>query len=352
MNIRRFLHKLVTSKPRFIVHPFAKSARKNIAVMGAGAWGTALAVLAARKNDVTLWSYEASHIEQLKQSNENSKYLPDHVLPEVINYTSDVGDLQHADMVFMVVPAQTLRQNLESIKDIISKKAILIICCKGIENGSMMLMSEVLKQVMPSNPCCILSGPNFAHEVAEGLPTATTLACEDDEIAQKVIAAISYEHFRVYYAEDIIAPQVAAAVKNVMAIGCGIAAGQGFGENAQAALITRGMHEISRLTHALEGEVTELLGLSGMGDLLLTCGSKSSRNYSFGLAIGQGAEVHQLLEDTIGVVEGYSTAKAIHDFSRKHKIEMPICEAVYKVLYSGYSVEKAVKSLLRRPIKI
>lgn len=247
-----------------------------------------------------------------------------------------------ADYVFIAVEAQKFREVITRHK--FSQTATIIICSKGIEQGSLKLLGEIVEEVLPNCEYAILSGPNFANELDQGLPAATTIACKWDKMGEKIIKDLARPHFRLYLTDDVIATQVGGAVKNVIAIASGIAIGKGLGENARAAIITRGIAEISRLAVALGGRAETLMGLGGFGDMILTCTSVKSRNTSFGVALAKGQE-----NKNNGVVEGYYTAKSVHDLTKKLNIEMPICFMVHEILYNGKDINEAINDLLKRP---
>lgn len=323
----------------------------HIVIAGAGAWGTALAIAAHNAGcDVTLWARNPGIVKSIKEACENSSYLPGIRIDPAINITSDIRVMEKANAIKLVVPAQHLRDFCKQLLPHVSPKIPLIICCKGIEQSSLMLMSEVVKSVMPSNPVAVLSGPNFADEVARGLPAATTLACEDEHIAKELSFLCQSMVFRPYITTDIIGAQIGGAVKNVLAIASGITQGKGFGENAKAALITRGLAEIIRLCIAKGGKQETLMGLSGIGDIILTCGSIKSRNTSLGFALGQGTPLETILSGQRGITEGVTTAASVADLSTRLDVDMPICRAVNAILYQGKNIDTAIKDLLHRPI--
>jgi len=325
---------------------------EKVNVVGAGAWGTSLAIAAARAGrDVTLWCRNEAQADAMNEASENARYLPGISLPTNITATANLEMVCHADILLNVVPAQHLRANLQAISKFISPTTAIVVCSKGIEKGSDKLMSEVVEEVLPGQPFAILSGPNFAHEVAKGMPSATTLAAHSPALGKRLVSAIGLPTFRPYYTNDVMGAQMGGAIKNVLAIACGVVGGARLGENARAALITRGMAEILRLGEKLGARAETLMGLSGFGDLVLTCSSKASRNYSLGFALGEGIALKDILESRNSVTEGVHTAAALCDLAKKHKIEMPICQSVNKILNQGASVEDVVKELLARPFR-
>jgi len=325
---------------------------EKINVIGAGAWGTSLAIAMAHSGrNVELWCREETQANSLNHDLENKKYLPGISFPSSLKATSDLEKAAAADIILNVVPAQHLRANLTALSKKISANTALIICSKGIEKISGKMMSEVVEEVLPLQPYALLSGPNFAHEVAKGLPSATTLATSDGTLGRRLVEAIGIPTFRPYFTDDVIGAQMGGAIKNVLAIACGIVVGAKLGENARAALITRGMAEILRLGEKLGGRAETLMGLSGFGDLVLTCSSTASRNFSLGKAMGEGCRLEDFLKTRHSVTEGVHTAAAICELARKHKIDMPICAAVNKILNEGASVTEVVEELLARPFR-
>jgi glycerol-3-phosphate dehydrogenase (NAD(P)+) len=324
----------------------------KVSVIGAGAWGTALAIVARKGgNDVQLWTRHPDHADALNREKTNRKYLENVPLTPGIVATSDLGRAGDADILLLVVPAQQVRGILTQLKPSLARETVLVMCAKGIEQDSGRLMSEVIQDVTPDNPLAILSGPNFAKEIAVGLPAAATLAISDREIGENLVKAIGLPTFRPYLTDDIVGAQIGGAVKNVLAIACGVVSGGKLGENARAALITRGMAEILRLGEKLGARAETLMGLSGLGDLVLTCSSPASRNFSLGAALGQGDILGEILQQRTAVTEGVYTASAICRLAEKFNIEMPICCAVDEILNGGVAVSSAVEELLARPFR-
>lgn len=323
---------------------------KRVGILGAGAWGTALAVIANRAGaDVTLWTRNPFVLESVQIKNRNNVYLPDAFLDPAIVVTDRIQNACATELLLLVVPSQHIRKTCIGISDYLSPKVPLVICAKGIERGSLALMSEVVQSVLPENPVAVLSGPNFAREAAKGMPTATTIACKDEDIGEEIVFTLGTSVFRPYLHDDIIGVQVAGAVKNVIAIACGIAMGKNLGENAIAALVTRALSEVRRLTLAKGGRMDTLLGLSGLGDMILTCMSPTSRNTSLGMALAKGNTLDQILAKPGGVAEGVTSAESVVQLAELLKVEMPICKAVYDVLYKDAPVEDAIAALLERP---
>ena len=327
-------------------------ALNHIGIIGGGAWGTALAqsaVQAGRR--VSLWALEPEVVDAINIAHENTLYLPGVALDPALNATGDLADLASVDAVLLVCPAQHLRAASKNVTDMADTPMPLVICAKGIEQGSLMLMSQVLAETAPDHPVAVLSGPTFAIEVAENKPSALTLAAADPALGQGLVNALGHSRFRPYLSSDVTGAQVGGAVKNVLAIAAGIVAGAKLGDNAAAALITRGLAEIMRLGVALGGERETMMGLSGLGDLVLTCGSTQSRNMSLGFALGEGRSLDDVLGERQSVTEGVFTAAAVTALAARHQVEMPICAAMDRVLNHGASVSAEVDALLSRPFK-
>ena len=324
----------------------------EIAVVGAGAWGTALAVLAARRgHDVTLWARRAALAEEIRRARENTAYLPGVHLDPAIRITSDLEAVVGAPLALLAVPAQHLRGVCRTMAGLARRQSALVICAKGIEVESGALMSEVVGAELPGVKLAVLTGPTFAAEVARDLPTAVTVACADAETGAAIVAALGGATFRPYLTDDVIGAQVGGAVKNVLAIACGIALGRGFGDNARAALITRGLAEIGRLSAALGGRPETLMGLSGIGDVTLTCTSTQSRNFALGVALGEGQALATLLAERITVAEGVPSARAVAVLAARKRIDMPIARAVDAVLHHGADLESEIGAVLARPFR-
>jgi glycerol-3-phosphate dehydrogenase (NAD(P)+) len=318
----------------------------HVGIIGAGAWGTALAILANRAgSSATLWTRNAQVIESIQSRRENSQYLPEQFIDPAIMVTDKTDFIGSCDMLLVTIPAQSLRTVAISLSDTVPSHLPIILATKGIERGSLMLMSEVVQSILPYNPIGILSGPNFAREAAAGLPTATTLALFQTQLADKITYAIGGKYFRLYVNDDPIGTQIGGAVKNVLAIAAGIVEGRKLGENARAALITRGMVEIARLAKAKGGNEETLMGLSGIGDMMLTCMSTKSRNYSLGVNIGRGT-----MRPSGGLTEGVATAESVTQLARKLGVAMPIASAVHDVLAGNLQVGTAIERLLERPL--
>lgn len=322
---------------------------KHIGVMGAGSWGTALAYTAQEAGrDVTIWGRDANIITALNNGSGNPAYLPGIKLPR-LPATTDITELGSADAILAIVPAQFTRSAFESAANHIKPGTPVILCSKGIERGSLKFMTDVLHETIPHSVAAVLSGPSFAADVARGLPTAITLACEEESLGTQLMHAIGRPYFRPYWSGDLIGAEIGGAVKNVLAIACGMVLGKGLGRSAHAATITRGFGEMRRLNAALGGRPETLGGLCGMGDLVLTCSSEMSRNMSFGMELGKGRSPQDILSERKAVTEGAATAPALMTLAGKHGVEMPICDAMARILASQISVDEAVESLLNRP---
>jgi glycerol-3-phosphate dehydrogenase (NAD(P)+) len=324
----------------------------HIGVVGAGAWGTALAqVGASAGQQVTLWALEPEVVDSIKAKRENTKFLPGIILSEAIHCTSNLGLMADVDAVLAVVPAQFMRVTLERLAQYLPAGTPVVLCSKGIEQGTLKLMSDVLAETLPNCIAAVLSGPSFAKDVAQGLPTAVTLACTDIELGGRLVDMIGISTFRPYLASDVIGAEIGGAVKNVLAIACGMAHGRGLGESARAALITRGFTEMTRLGVALGGHAKTLAGLCGLGDLVLTCSSISSRNFALGVALGEGQTLEGALAGKVSIAEGASTAPALLALADAKGVSMPICEGVAAILAGRVAVGHAIEAILSRPFK-
>lgn len=325
---------------------------KRAGVIGGGAWGTALAQVAARAGlEVCLQIRETDVVEQIREGRENRTFLPGVKLDDAIKATGDLADLAGVDLVLAVPPAQHLRATLKAFAPYVRDGLPVLLCSKGVEQGSLSLMTEVLVQELPQATPAVLSGPSFAGEVSRGLPTAVTLACPDADLGTALVQAIATPTFRPYLAADMIGAEAGGAIKNVLAIACGIVEGKGLGRSAHAALITRGFAELTRMAVALGGDAETVAGLCGLGDLVLTCSSPQSRNMSVGLALGGGQTLEEALAGKLSVAEGVASAPAVVALARRHSVEMPICEAVAAILAGETGVDEAILGLLSRPLK-
>lgn len=320
-----------------------------IGVIGGGAWGTALAqVAAAAGGEVRLWAREAEVVASINAAHENALFLPGIPLSPTIRASDDLNWVAVADPLLVVTPSQHMRGVLAGLD---RRPRHLILCAKGIEAGTTRLMHEVAHEVCPDALVSVLSGPTFAHEVAKGLPTAITLACEDEAIGGDAARLIARPAFRPYLSTDVVGAEIGGAVKNVLAIACGVVEGAGLGQNARASLISRGFAEMSRFGLARGARPETLAGLSGLGDLVLTCSSTSSRNFSLGVGLGQGRAASELLADRRTVAEGAFTAPVLREAARTTNVDMPICEAVCLLLEGMMTVSEVVGQLLNRPLR-
>ena len=325
---------------------------RTAGVIGAGAWGTALAQVCGWAGlDVLLQAREPEVADSIRARRVNDLFLPEVVLDSRVAVTNDLADLAACDLVLAVPPAQHMRATLQAFAPHCRPGVPIVLCAKGVERGSLKLMTDVLAETLPEAPAAVLSGPSFAGEVARGLPSAVTLACADPALGQQLMETLSAPTFRPYLAHDLIGAEVGGAIKNVLAIACGMSEGRGLGRSAHAALITRGFAEMTRLGVALGGRPETVAGLCGLGDLVLTCSSPQSRNMSLGLALGQGQTVEQALAGKRSVAEGYESAPAVRELAEKTGVDMPISLAVAALLAGETTVPEVVDDLLSRPLK-
>jgi glycerol-3-phosphate dehydrogenase (NAD(P)+) len=322
----------------------------HIAVIGAGAWGAALALTCARTGRrVTLWEHDAKNAANLAAKRE-SLFLPGVRLDEKIHIAADVAVAAQAQAILLVVPAQAVRSATKTLAPLVAAGTPIIVCAKGIERGSKKFMSDIIAECAPNAVPAILSGPSFAADVARGLPTAVTLATGDSETAQALAQAISSATFRLYHSTDMRGVEIGGATKNVLAIAAGIVAGKKLGASAGAALTTRGFAELVRFGEAFGGKAQTMMGLSGLGDLLLTCSTPQSRNFSFGIKLGEG-EKPDTIQRSTGLAEGAFTAPVLLEMARERSVDMPIASAVAALLAETMTLDEAIKSLLTRPLK-
>jgi glycerol-3-phosphate dehydrogenase (NAD(P)+) len=320
--------------------------------LGAGAWGTALAqVAAAAGRRTVIWAFEAEVVEAIAQKHENTAFLPGYPLSPALEATGDLAKIAQTECILAVVPAQHLRATLAKLSPLIQAGQPIALCAKGVEQGSLALMTDVLAETIPQARALVLSGPGFAKDVARGLPTATTIACTDEALARRLIASIGLPTFRPYHTTDLIGAEIGGAIKNVIAIACGIAEGRKLGDGARAALITRGFAELTRLGLAMGARTETLSGLCGLGDLVLTCSSLTSRNMSLGAALGQGRSAAEVLAERRSVAEGAASAPAVVALAARYGVEMPICAAVEAVIAGRMGVDAAIEVLLSRPFR-
>ncbi len=323
-----------------------------VAVLGAGAWGTALAsVLARRGHAPTLWARDPAVVAAINQTHANPKALPEVALDPTISATTRLADLAPARFVLYALPAQIIRATLSVLAPHLAPDTPLVLCAKGLERDTGALLSEIVSETLPTARPAVLSGPSFAADVARGLPTAITLAAEDEDLANRMVDRIGIPTFRPYSSQDLIGAQIGGAVKNVLAIACGIVEGCGLGMSARAALISRGFAEMNRLGVALGARSETLAGLSGLGDLVLTCTSIMSRNMTLGVALGEGVSLSDALARSRGIAEGVHSARAVRVLSERHGVDMPISRAVSEIIEGTLSVPSAIETLLNRPFR-
>lgn len=325
----------------------------HIGVMGSGAWGTAMAQTAARAGrQVTLWCRRKEQAVHITSRQENAERLPGVALDPGIRATWEMGALAECDAILCAAPAQHTRAILTRAAPLIDDESPIVLCAKGLERETSKLMTEVLEETIPHATPAVLSGPGFAKEVAIGLPTAVTLACRDADAGAALAAAIGHDTYRPYLSDDLIGAAVGGAIKNVLAIACGIVRGRRLGDGAHAALITRGLAEMTRFGVALGAKAETLQGLCGLGDLVLTCSNMTSRNMSLGFSLGQDMRLQDILAERHAVTEGVATAPAVMAMAVARGVEMPICAAVDAVLAGRTSIDDAMRGLLTRPLKM
>ena len=323
----------------------------KISVIGGGAWGTALAhIQSLADRDVTLWARETTVVEAIRETRENKTYLPGIKLQESLEVTDSLTRaVEDADILLLVTPAQYLRDTLESLRNEAAEGIPLVICSKGIEISTGLMLSQVVEDVLPEATCAVMTGPTFAREIAQRLPSAMTLATKDKDVAHDLAENLACRTLRPYLSEDVLGVQIGGAVKNVLAIACGVITGRKMGESARAALMTRGVAEMGRLASALGAKKDTLMGMCGFGDLVLTCSSMQSRNYSLGVMLGEGRSLDDILGERKSVTEGVHTAKALKTLAEKNAVEMPISESVYKCLVEGVNMEEMIEEMMNRP---
>jgi glycerol-3-phosphate dehydrogenase (NAD(P)+) len=326
---------------------------QRTAIIGAGGWGTALAVLwAKRGNDITLWGNDPARTAALRETRENSEYLPGVKIPESVHVTSEINDCASADLIVFVTPSIALRSVAGRLRAAqLKPTAILLSGTKGIEHGTGMRMSQILNEIFPDNTAAVLSGPNLAVEVSRDLPTAAVLGCRNPECAEELQSYLGSERFRIYSSDETIGIELGGALKNVFAIAAGASDGFGLGDNSKAALVTRSLAELLRLGTAMGGNPRTFYGLSGAGDLIATCFSQHSRNRRVGEKLGRGESLDQIATSTHMVAEGIPTAKSAYECARKLQIETPIIDQIYSVLYEGKRPDQAMQELLGRDQK-
>ena len=321
-------------------------------VVGAGAWGTALAITCVRAGlETTLWCRSHEQAHALRSERENTTYLKGHPLPTDLTISNDVECIAAASIVILAVPAQATRTVVSELAETIATGSALIVTAKGLERGTDSFLVDVVNQEIKDCPVFVLSGPSFAADVAKGLPTAVTLGGRNVNAVQDLAALLSTNAFRIYAAGDVAGVQIGGAVKNVLAIAAGICTGKGFGPSAHAALVARSFSELRRLANVLGADEETLFGLSGLGDLILTCSSEQSRNYSLGIRLGKGDALHDILSSRVAVSEGVHTAPVVAGLAKSHAIEMPVCEAVERILSGASDADTEIIRLLSRPLR-
>ncbi|NNJ77527.1 MAG: NAD(P)-dependent glycerol-3-phosphate dehydrogenase [Anderseniella sp.] len=320
-------------------------------VIGAGAWGTALATMCVRAGlHTTLWCRSADLAKAITADGENTTYLPGHRLPEDLQVTSNLCEIADSDLLILATPAQATREVVTKLSEQLDKPVPLVITAKGLERDSNKFLTDVVRESSDLQPL-VLSGPSFAADVVAGLPTAITLAGEDAQQTSAIAHALSTRSFRIYVSEDMKGVQIGGAVKNVLAIAVGICAGKGLGASAQAALLARAFAELRRLAAALGAQSETLFGLSGLGDLVLTCSGTQSRNFSLGVELGKGVDLETILAARTAVSEGVHTAGVVRAIAAAHDIEMPVCEAVARIVTDGANVDDEITQLMSRPLR-
>lgn len=329
---------------------------QHVGVIGAGSWGTALSFLLADKGyDVTLWAYEADVVRSINTKHENTTFLPDIALPTNLRASNDLREVcEDKDMIVVVTPSHVTRMVMRQAAPFLPRHVPIVCATKGIENDTFKLVYEILEDVLPIDYhpyLAFISGPTFARELAVRTPTNAVAAAYSEKLAEQVQHIFHHDYFRVYRTMDVVGVELGGSLKNVIAIAAGAASGMGFGHNATAGLITRGLAEMSRLAVAMGANPLTLAGLTGMGDLVLTCTGGLSRNRSVGMKLGQGMTLQEILGDMNMVAEGVKTALSVHGLAQQIGVEMPICEQVYQVLYEGKTAQQALQSLMARELK-
>jgi len=328
----------------------ASKTKTKIGIIGAGAWGTALSNILAKNQNVILWAKEKNVCDNINKNHENKRFLPKIKLSKKINCTTEINDISDCDILFLVIPVQYLSSVLGKLKNSINTKTIFVCCSKGLEMSSLKLPSQIVSSIFPKNKVAIISGPNFAAEIAKGLPAATVVASKNDEVSKKIARLIKSPTLRPYLSSDIIGSQIAGALKNIYAIASGIVVGKKYGENAVASIISRSFAEIATVAKSMDAKKSTLAGLSGMGDLFLTCSSKESRNFSLGIDLAKGKTLNEIIQKKFSIAEGAFTVRALKKLADKKKLDLPINEAVYRVLYRKKNIDSAIQELLNRPI--
>lgn len=323
---------------------------EKMCVLGSGSWGTALALVLAKKgHNVSLWTLSEEQCDKVNKTRENVDYLPGVLIPSNIKITTDINEaIKDSKIVVLAVPSQAIRSVCQKIKSIINDKQILVDVAKGLEKGTGLRLSEVVKQELPNNKYVVLSGPSHAEEVAKDIPTTVVASSENISDAEVVQDAFMTPKFRVYTNPDVVGVELGGALKNIIAFGAGICDGLGYGDNTKAALMTRGIREVARLGVAMGAEPNTFSGLSGIGDLIVTCTSMHSRNRRAGILIGKGKSLEETLAEVKMVVEGITATEVAYDVAKKMNIDMPITNAIYSVLHEGVNANEAVIGLMMR----
>jgi glycerol-3-phosphate dehydrogenase (NAD(P)+) len=322
----------------------------KMCVLGSGSWGTALALVLGKKGyNVSLWTLDKEQCDKINKTRENIDYLPGVVIPSNINVTTDLKDaIKDSILVVLAVPSQAIRSVCQNIKGIINEDQVLVDVAKGLEKGTGLRMSEVVKEELPNNKYVVLSGPSHAEEVGRDIPTTVVAASENIKDAELVQESFMTPKFRVYTNPDVVGVELGGALKNIIAFGAGVCDGLGYGDNTKAALMTRGIREVAKLGVAMGADLNTFSGLSGIGDLIVTCTSMHSRNRRAGILIGQGKSLEETLAEVKMVVEGITATEVAYDVSKKLNIDMPITDAIYSVLHNGVNANEAVTGLMMR----
>lgn len=325
----------------------------KISVLGGGSWGTALAILLANKDyGVDIWVRDREQMLEMNEIKENKKYLPGISIPKKINVTNDLAkSVDNVGLIVLSVPSHGIREVLEACKTDIKKDQVIVNVAKGIENDTLLRVSEIVGEILPHNPYAILSGPSHAEEVAKNAPTTVVSASKDKNIARYVQDIFMSPYFRVYTNSDVVGVELGGSLKNVIALGAGISDGLGYGDNTKAALMTRGIIEMGRLGEKLGADPRTFSGLSGIGDLIVTCTSMHSRNRRAGILIGQGQDLEEVTQSIGMVVEGIKTSKSVYELAKENQVTMPIAREIYNILYDGGDVKKSVYNLMLRDKK-
>jgi len=325
----------------------------KIGVIGGGSWGTALAILLANKNnDVHIWVRDKFQLKQIEELRENKKYLPDVTIPDEIKITNDISEsIYNKDLIVLSVPSHAIREILEDSRNIFQKEQVIVNVAKGIENHTLLRVSEIVGEILPNNSYGVLSGPSHAEEVARNIPTTVVSASNNKEVAKYIQDVFMTPYFRVYTNPDVVGVELGGSLKNVIALGAGISDGLGHGDNTKAALMTRGIIEMGRLGEKMGANPITFSGLAGIGDLIVTCTSMHSRNRRAGILIGQGQTLDEAVENIGMVVEGVRTTKSAYELAKKNDVVMPITDEIYSVLYEGADVKNSVYNLMLRDKK-